>query len=185
MVLVLLWIWLYALKHTCHIYGIACSFTSFRFGICEPYQQVSELCNAYFDETDYVYIPNTLRRTQSQTMIANILSRIEISNTSGAAECRDNTLRIICHHFYIPCGRNGTLYPPTSICQEECSHVRDTCLAIWSRAILRIAQQLPGPVVNIDCEAPGSALAPLPSCCTGAGVIILPTSELKLTRRVS
>jgi len=153
---------------------IACCFTSFRFGTCEPYQQVSELCNAYFNETDYVYIPNTLRRTQSA--IANILSSIETTIASGTAECQDNTLRIICHYFYVPCGRNGTLYPPTSICREECSYVRDNCLAVWSQALLGIAQQLQ--VVN--CETPGSSLAPLPNCCTSAGVIILPMSKLKL-----
>ena len=141
---------------------------TFRFGSCEQYEQASDLCNTYFNETDYVYIKN--RMTQSQ--IATALSRIPTS-VSATAECRDNVLRIICHRFFAPCGTNGTIYLPTSICREECSYVRDTCQTFWSQAFEAIESELG----RVNCETPGSALSPLPSCCTGAGVSIPSTSE--------
>ena len=142
---------------------------SFRFRSCEQYEQPSDLCNAYFSETDYVYIPNTM--TQSQ--IAATLSRIPTTNISTTAECRDNVLRIICHNFFVPCGRNDIIYPPTSICQEECSYVRETCQTFWNQAFQAIESELG----RVSCETPGSALSP---CCTGAGVNIPTTSEFCL-----
>ena len=145
---------------------IFCVPYTFRFGTCEQYEQASELCDAYFNETDYVYIPNT--RTQSE--ITATLRRIPTANISATAECQDNVLRIICHNFYVPCGRNGI---PTSICQEECSYVRDTCQTFWDQAFQAIESELD----RINCESPGSALSLLPSCCTGAGISILLTSE--------
>ena len=152
------------------ITDIIISFT-FRFGSCEQYEQASDLCNTYFNETDYVYIKN--RMTQSQ--IATALSRIPIS-VSTTAECRDNVLRIICHRFFAPCGTNDTIHLPTSICREECSYVRDTCQTFWDQAFEAIESELE----RVNCETPGSALSPLPTCCTGAGVSILDmtTSEL-------
>ena len=143
---------------------------TFRFGSCEQYEQGSDLCNAYLNETDYVYIPNSI----SQSRIATTLSRIPTS-VSVTVECRDNVLRIICHNFFAPCGRNGTIYLPTSICQEECSYVRDTCQTFWDQAFQAIESQLR----RVNCETPGSALSPLPNCCTGAGVSIPTTSELR------
>ena len=144
---------------------------TFRFGSCEQYEQVSDLCNTYFNETDYVYIKN--RMTQSQ--IATALSRIPTS-VSASGECRDNVLKIICHRFFAPCGTNSTIYLPTSICREECSYVRETCQTFWNQAFEAIESELG----RVNCETPGSALSPLPTCCTGAGVSILDmtTSEL-------
>ena len=150
------------------ITDIIISFT-FRFGSCEQYEQASDLCNTYFNETDYVYIKN--RMTQSQ--IATALSRIPIS-VSTTAECRYNVLRIICHRFFAPCGTNDTIHLPTSICREECSYVRDTCQTFWDQAFEAIESELE----RVNCETPGSALSPLPTCCTGAGVSIPTTSEL-------
>ena len=115
-----------------------------------------------------MYIKN--RMTQSQ--IATALSRIPTS-VSATAECRDNVLRIICHRFFAPCGTNGTIYLPTSICREECSYVRDTCQTFWDQAFEAIESQLG----RVNCETPGSALSPLPTCCTGAGVNISSASE--------
>ena len=142
---------------------------TFRFRSCEQYEQASNLCNTYFNETDYVYTPNKM--TQSQ--IAATLSRIPTTNISATAECRDNVLRIICRKFFVLCGRNGTIYLPTSICQEECSYVRDTCQTFWNQAFEAIESELE----RVNCETPGSALSPLPTCCTGAGVSMPTTSE--------
>ena len=142
---------------------------TFRFGSCEQYEQASDLCNTYFNETDYVYIKN--RMTQSQ--IAATLSRIPTTNISATAECQDNVLRIICHRFFVPCRTNGTIYLPTSICQEECSYVRETCQTFWNQAFQAIESELG----RVNCETPGSALSPLPTCCTGAGVSISSASE--------
>ena len=142
-----------------HIY-----FSHFRFGICEQYEQASERCNVYFNETDYVYIPNTL--TQSQ--IASSLNRITTADISAAAECQDIVMRIICHHFYAPCGRNGSIHLPTSVCRDECLYVRDSCEVFWNLAFQAIQSVLG----RVNCEIPGSALSPLPSCCTGAGVLL-------------
>ena len=108
----------------------------------------------------------------SQSQIAANLSRIPTTNIWDTAECRDNVLRIICHNFFAPCGRNGTIYPPTSICREECSYVRDTCQIFWEQAFQAIESELE----RVNCESPGSALSPLPTCCTGAGVSIPTTS---------
>ena len=136
---------------------------SFRFGSCEQYEQGSDLCNAYFNETDYVYIKNGM----TQSRIAATLSKIPTS-VSAIAECRDNVLRIICHKFFVPCGRNGTIYLPTSICQEECSYVKETCQTFWNQTFEAIESELG----RINCESPGSVLSPLPTCCTGASVSI-------------
>ena len=157
------------LLHSFMIANVYIISLTFRFASCEQYEQASDLCNAYYNGTDYVYIPHSI--TQSQ--IAATLSRIPTS-VSATAECRDNVLRIICRNFFAPCGRNGTIYLPTSICQEECSYVRDTCQTFWDQAFQAIGSELG----RVNCEIPGSALSPLPSCCTGAGVSILTTSEL-------
>ena len=142
----------------------------FRFGSCELYEQASDLCNAYLNETDHVYIPISMMQSQIETT----LSRIPTTNISASAECQDNVLRIICNNFFAPCGRNGTIYLPTSICREECSYVRDTCQTFWNQAFQAIGSELE----RVNCETPGSALSPLPNCCTGAGISIPTTSEL-------
>ena len=150
-----------------HIY-----FIHFRFGTCEQYKQASGICNVYFNSTNYVYIPNTLRQSRTATT----LNRITTTNTSATAQCQDNVMRIICHHFYAPCGRNGIIHLPTSVCREECSYVRDNCEAFWNQAFLAIISEVGRSIVN--CETPELALSPLPSCCTGAGVTMLPLSKL-------
>ena len=109
----------------------------------------------------------------TQSRIAATLSKISTTSVSAIAECRDNVLRIICHKFFVPCGRNGTIYLPTSICQEECLYVRDTCQTFWNQTFEAIESELG----RVNCETPGSALSPLPTCCTGAGVSIPTTSE--------
>ena len=138
-----------------------------RFGFCERYEGRFELCNDFFDAADdFVYVT---QERMSQMEIANELSMIESALSLASASCQELVLRVVCHYYFIPCGRNGTQFPPTSICSEECSFVQSNCLSVFNA--IEVILDDTG-MDFIDCTNPASVLNPLPSCCTGVGVVI-------------
>ena len=46
--------------------------------------------------------------------------------------CRDIVIRVMCTHYYLPCGSNGTLYVPLPICSDVCMYVSEKkCSDVW------------------------------------------------------
>ena len=115
--------------------------------------------------TDYVFISNTLG---TQTNIGTALDKVSpLLMTSGDKECLQQVYKVICHYYLPPCG-NTTHHPllPSSLCQEECSHVQSSCPTLWQAATAALS----GFYSFINCSSTSQLLFPLPNCCTGAGI---------------
>ena len=82
-------------------------------------------------------------------------------------ECGDLISRVLCHYFFAPCGANGLLHLPLSVCQEECQYVQSTCTNHIVNNLLGTAE-----LGTISCSATGTLLQGLAPCCTGAGIKI-------------
>lgn len=117
--------------------------------------------------TDYVYVSNTLG---TQSSISEYLNdNIETARNLIAIhseECLEQVFRLLCFYYLPPCGNATHLQSPSSICQEECLHVQETCSATWEAVTLAFTRL--EPVLN--CSDTSNIIFPLPNCCTGAGV---------------
>ena len=129
---------------------------------------MAEVCSGVLSPgIDYVYSSN---RLGTQSYISSILNdnfeHFRQLTASFPTNCINHVLRLICLYYLPPCGTATQLQSPSSICQEECIHIQDTCHATWQAAMLVFN--------NIDpfltCEDTGKILFPLPNCCTGAGI---------------
>lgn len=106
----------------------------------------------------------------SQSFISNELNGRILPILSGDdEECNDLISRVLCHYFFAPCGANGQLHLPLSVCQEECQYVQSTCPNQW-----RIANDLlrGAGLSTISCSATGALLQGLALCCINAGITI-------------
>jgi len=88
-----------------------------------------------------------------------------------SAQCQELIQSVLCLYYYSPCGFNGTLTSPVSICPEECFYVQNECTGTWNQlaGLLGISGSGLG---FINCSNPGQILDPLPHCCVDAGVTI-------------
>ena len=86
-------------------------------------------------------------------------------------ECRDLISRVVCHYFFAPCGENGLLHLPLSVCPEECLFVKSYC-----SPHLDTINDLLDPIGlgNVVCDA-SYHLQGLSPCCSGAGIEIKST----------
>ena len=150
-----------------------------RFGKCEAYTGGVELCEGVLRPAlDLIYIPKS-HGTQSN--ISTILnSKIQISHQLLAThdkDCVDQVFRVMCHYYLPPCGNFTHPLPPTSICQKECSQVQSKCQETWQTARVLLT---PHPFIN--CDDTSELLFPLPHCCTGAGISVVPTPTPSMGR---
>ena len=123
---------------------------------------------------DHIYIA---RSHGTQSNISTILnSKIQISNELFAThdkDCVKQVFRVMCHYYLPPCGNFTHPLPPTSICQGECSQVQSKCQETW-----QTAKALITPYPFINCDDTSQLLFPVPNCCTGAGISVVPTPTL-------
>ena len=141
-----------------------------RFGSCQPYEGGSNLCDSIFDSSmDYIYIPNTRDLTQAQIRSKLQSPQIQLAMSVGSESCRELVQRILCYYYFIPCGMNTTFIPPTSICEDECLYVVNTCPEIRIIGGF-LNQDVDQGFRFINCDNPSLILQPLASCCTSAGV---------------
>ena len=89
-------------------------------------------------------------------------------------ECHELISKVVCHYFFAPCGENGLLHLPLSVCPEECHYVESTCASEWSvvNDILSRAEGLS----TVDCNATGSLLGGLSPCCVDARIQLKSTT---------
>ena len=150
----------------------------FSFGKCDTYKFQTDVCNSALRVgLDNVYISNRLRGNQSSISanLNNLILAMEDIITTHDKECVEQVYRVICHYYLPPCGNITYTQSPSSLCQEECVHVEESCQATWQAAELVFTDP-----PFIDCEDTSQLLSPLPNCCTGAGIelsnIIIATS---------
>ena len=106
----------------------------------------------------------------SQSFVSNELNGRLLPFLSGDdGECGDLISRVLCRYFFAPCGANGQLHLPLSVCQEECQYVQSACTNQW-----KIANNLlnSAGLSTISCSATGSLLQGLALCCVDAGITI-------------
>ena len=87
-----------------------------------------------------------------------------------SGECGDLIAKVLCHYFFAPCGVNGVLHLPLSMCPEECHYVEVACANQWKTVnnLLMDSTKLN----YISCNATGALLQGLTPCCIDAGIEI-------------
>ena len=145
------------------------------FGKCEVYNSQAEVCNGILVRgVDFVYISNGLDSTQER--ISEILNRgvkdLEEIIASHDKDCVDLVFRVLCYYYLPTCGNFTHPLQPSSLCQEECLHVQNTCVPTWQAAKLAFTEP-----PFIDCNETSRLLFPLPNCCTGAYIVLSEVSS--------
>ena len=95
--------------------------------------------------------------------------------TSGM--CEDIISKMVCHYFFAPCGANGSLHLPLSVCPEECRYVQSACADQWTRVNNLLSRTQLG---TINCSATGALLQGLTPCCVDAGIEVKGKQRHKL-----
>ncbi len=162
------------------------TYALYRYGVCEEYNGLVTACNSIISAGDYIYIPfkrvnGDQKRLTTQVSLANIIV------TLLPPSCLEVARKILCAHYFIPCGKlhsfgnvSGQNFvertPPVSVCSEQCFYLQnDLCPEEWKTAIEYFQSQPDLVTVGlafINCSEPGVLLEPLPYCCTDAGVTI-------------
>ena len=131
-------------------------------GTCQRYLGQSNLCNNFYKSTDYIFT------AMNQTVLSMELDDRVLPILSGDnVECRELISKVVCHYFFAPCGENGLLHLPLSVCHEECHYVESTCASEWIviNNLLSNAQLSP-----IDCNSTSTLLKHLDPCCIDAEI---------------
>ena len=130
-------------------------------GTCHRYLGQTNLCNNFFTSSDYVFtkINQSFISDELDTRIDPVLS----------GECGDLISRVLCHYFFAPCGANGLLHLPLSVCTEECRYVESTCADKWNITNTLLSET---DLKSVNCNSTGILLQGLNPCCVDAGIEI-------------
>ena len=145
--------------------------SNIRYGHCIPFrkQEQESLCdNFYTSGVDYIYVPNTRNNGRYSRLMKDIINFAPIL-LARLDKCYEPALRIICHFYLPPCGNSTSFELPTSVCEETCMRVQESCGQEWESVLEmfrqnRIALEIEG-TAFIDCENTGKHLSPLPHNC--------------------
>ena len=111
----------------------------------------------------------------NQSVVSRLLNERILSILRGDdEECGELISRVLCHYFFAPCGANGQLHLPQSVCQEECQYVQSTCEGKWRIVNNQLAS---AGLNNISCASTGALLQGLAPCCIDAGIKIQSTND--------
>ena len=104
-------------------------------GRCEPYyvrNPGKSICDGIYDPgVDYVYIPKR-RLGGSQYLLRQFAEKVQNFISSIPARCKDIALRLLCIHYYLPCGTNGTIHVPLPMCPDVCWYMsKSLCSDMW------------------------------------------------------
>jgi len=145
-------------------------------GVCEAYQGGSTLCDSRVGEGVYIYFKNARGISTQAELTLRLNDIISPVLTVVSTHCQELIQNVLCLYYYPPCGVNGTLTSPVSICPEECFYVQNECAGTWNQLASLLGISV-SDLRFIDCSSPGQILDPLPHCCVDAGVTVLvPTS---------
>uniref|UniRef100_A0A1X7SSS3 FZ domain-containing protein n=1 Tax=Amphimedon queenslandica TaxID=400682 RepID=A0A1X7SSS3_AMPQE len=129
--------------------GVSLTLKDSKAGICDDF---------YIPGTDYVYIPNR-RLGGSQNLLRQFSEELYEYIPSIPVRCRDIAIRVLCTHYYLPCGFNGTLHVPLPLCPDVCRYMSETlCPDIWSFFVSFLTSD------QIDPEFRNDEGIELPSC---------------------
>ena len=138
-------------------------------GICHNYLRRSNLCNSFYRSTDYIFT------TMDQLMLSTLLDeRIFPILHGNDGECGDLISRVLCHYFFAPCGANGQLHLPLSVCQEECQYVQSACESDW-RIVDNVLSS--AGLSTVGCTSTDALIQGLAPCCIDAGIKIQSTNN--------
>ena len=114
----------------------------------------------------------------NQSVLSRQLDDKVFSILNSSRECNDLISKVVCHYFFAPCGANGLLHLPQSVCPEECHYVKSTCESDWSV----VNQMLRGTtdLSPISCDATDTHLRGLSPCCINASIEISSGTNLLL-----
>ena len=104
----------------------------------------------------------------SQSVLSRELDERVTPVVSGDdEECNNLIAKVVCHYFFAPCGANGLLHLPLSVCPEECHYVKSACANEWMivNDLLENAQ-----LGSINCNTTGALLQGLDPCCIDAEI---------------
>jgi len=136
----------------------------------------STLCDGELAESVDVYFTNA-RSVNTQAQLTSQLNAIFSSVfTIVSTRCWELIQSVLCLYYYTPCGFNGTLTSPVSICPEECFYVQNECTNAWNLLESLLGSSAAG-LGFINCSNPGDILEPLPHCCVDAGITIPGVNE--------
>ena len=126
-------------------------------------------------DVDYVYIP-FIRTGGDQDELSRQVTVAGVLFETLPEKCREVARQLLCTYYFIPCGRNGTMFPPPAICRDECEYFSvDLCPDEWQLALSYFANDQETfdavGVSLVNCSNPGRILEPLPHCCTAVGII--------------
>ena len=145
--------------------------SNIRYGHCIPFrkQEKESLCDDFYTSgVDYIYVPNTRNNGRYSRLMKDIINFAPIL-LARLDKCYEPALRIICHFYLPPCGNSTSFELPTSVCEETCMRVQESCGQEWESVLEmfrqnRIALEIEG-TAFIDCENTGKHLSPLPHNC--------------------
>ena len=126
-------------------------------GTCQRYLGQSSLCNISYKSTDYTFT------AMNQSVVSRELDSRVLPILSEDDECNNLISKVVCHYFFAPCGANGLLHLPLSVCPEECHYIESTCESKW----MTTNDLLNSAGLNIiDCNTTSDLLQGLSPCCT-------------------
>ena len=104
-------------------------------GRCEPYYVLNtgkSICDGVYDTNDYVYIPKR-RLGGSQYLLRQFTEQVQSNILAVPPRCQDIAIRLLCTHYYLPCGTNGTIHVPLPICPDACWYISENiCPDMWN-----------------------------------------------------
>ena len=148
------------------------------------------MCDGVYDPDDYVYIPKR-RLRGSQYLLRQFTEQVQSIVPSVPPHCQDIAIKVLCTHYYLPCGTNGTIHVPLPICPDVCRYMSETlCSDIWLFAAGYLMSD------QIDAQYRNDEGIKLPSCdntdnmidylnltsdCCSDGGVILPQVSVTST----
>ena len=133
-------------------------------GTCQNHLNQSILCNGFYNSSDYIFTVMNLSFLSSQ-MDGRILPVLR----GYSLECSDLISRVLCHYFFAPCGANGLLHLPLSVCSEECHYVESTCEKEW--VVVNNVLGSAG-LSTVNCSSTSIHLQGIAPCCIDARIQI-------------
>ena len=134
-----------------------------------------------------MYVP-TRRLGGSQVLLRQFSEEANVFLNQIPARCQDIAKNVLCIHYYLPCGYNGTLHVPLPLCPDVCRYMSETlCPDIWSFVArflnsssidpeYRNDEGVKLPVCN-DTDQMINYLNLSSDCCSDGGVV-LPSSTI-------
>ena len=100
------------------------------------------ICDDYFTiGVTHVYIPYS-RLNGNQNSIRSLMEDITPTVNFISEACREVSKMVLCNHFYLPCGFNGTYHVPRFICPDVCTYLSEMqCPTEWDLANQHLATE--------------------------------------------